>query len=316
MLCPRCGAAAEPDSRFCEACGAALAEIAAGYGASAAADHREIDLGPDLAAVTDRGLIHRQNEDAVALSRGIAGGGDPVSIIVVCDGVSSSYDPARGASAAAAAAADSLVAALAARAEPEAAMRQAVIVAHDAVCNLVPTGADPVARPLTTIVAALVRPGAVTVSWAGDSRAYVLAGDGRLLTRDDSWVNMVVERGEMSEAEAMCSPNAHAIVQCLGDPDDVPDPHTVTVVPAPGETLLLCTDGLWNYALQPARLAALLSRFPEGTPAVKLCRALVEFANDAGGHDNVTAAICNSLQSRGGTSGATSDRVGPPTPRS
>jgi predicted amidophosphoribosyltransferase len=58
MLCPRCGAAAEPDSRFCEVCGAALAETADGAGAPAAADHREIDLGPDLAAVSDRGLIH------------------------------------------------------------------------------------------------------------------------------------------------------------------------------------------------------------------------------------------------------------------
>jgi serine/threonine protein phosphatase PrpC len=128
------------------------------------------------------------------LSRGIAGGGDPISIIVVCDGVSSSHDPSRGANAAAVSAADRFVAALTACAEPEAAMRQAVLEAHDAVCNLVATGADPVARPLTTIVAALVRPGAVTVGWAGDSRAYVLAGDGRLLTRDDSWVNAVVER--------------------------------------------------------------------------------------------------------------------------
>ena len=286
MLCPRCAATAEPDSLFCEACGAALAETAVGLqptglsrggaGAPTAADHREIDLGPDLAAVSDRGLIHRQNEDAVALSRGITGDGVPISIIVVCDGVSSSHDPARGANTAAVAAAGSLVAALAVGAEAGAAMRQAVLEAQDAGCSLVPAGVDPVSRPLTTIVAALVRPGAVTVGWTGDSRAYVLAGDGRLLTRDDSWVNWVVERGEMSEAEATRSPNAHAIVQCLGDPDDLPDPHIVTVAPAPGETLLLCTDGLWNYALQPARLAAVLSRFPKGTPAVEQYRALVE----------------------------------------
>jgi len=89
MLCPRCAATAEPDSLFCEACGAALAETAVGLqptglsrggaGAPTAADHREIDLGPDLAAVSDRGLIHRQNEDAVALSRGITGDGVPIS---------------------------------------------------------------------------------------------------------------------------------------------------------------------------------------------------------------------------------------------
>ena len=42
----------------------------------------------------------------------------------------------------------------------------------------------------------------------GDSRAYLLTGAGKLLTQDASWVNWVVERGDMTEAQAMCSPNA------------------------------------------------------------------------------------------------------------
>ena len=297
MVCPKCGAAAELGSRFCEACGASLAASAGGNGgpASAAAERCEIDLAHDLAAVADRGLIHPRNEDAAALLRSTTVGGIQVSILVVCDGVSTSHDPALGAKTAAAAAADSLSAHLATGEDAEKAMRTAILVAHDAVCRLVPAGADVADRPLTTIVTALARAGSVTIGWAGDSRAYFLARGGRQLTRDDSWVNWVVERGEMDEVEAMRSANAHAIIQCLGDPDDTPEPHIVTAVPMPGERLLLCTDGLWNYALEPADLAAVLSGFSEGTPAIELCRALVEFANGSGGHDNVTAAICDHL---------------------
>lgn len=172
MVCPRCGAAAEPGSRFCETCGALLA---------AAAERCEIDLAPDLAAVSDRGLIHPLNEDAVVLLRSTA-----VSILVVCDGVSTSHNAALGAKTAVAAAAESLSASLATREEAEAAMRTAILAAHDAVCRLVPAGADVAERPLTTIVAALARPGAVTIGWAGDSRAYLLGDGGRQLTRDDS----------------------------------------------------------------------------------------------------------------------------------
>ena len=40
-------------------------------------------------------------------------------------------------------------------------------------------------------------------------------------------INVVVERGDMTEAQAIRSPHAHAITQCLGDPDDPPEPHVV-----------------------------------------------------------------------------------------
>ena len=251
-------------------------------------------MAPDLAAVSDRGVVHPRNEDAAALSRSTVGG-IQTSILVVCDGVSTSHDAALGAKTAAATAAESLLACLSAGEEAEKAMRTAIRGAHDAVCRLVSAGADVADRPLTTIVAAVARAGSVTIGWAGDSRAYFLVRGGRQLTWDDSWVNWVVERGEMNEAEAMHSANAHAILQCLGDPEDIPEPHIVTTIPMPGERLLLCTDGLWNYAPKSSDLAALVSRFSDGTPSIELCHALVAFANGAGGHDNITAAICDDL---------------------
>jgi serine/threonine protein phosphatase PrpC len=292
VICPACGASADPDFRFCETCGRALAEpaVTAGGPAGAAADRRDTELAPDLAAVSDRGLVHAHNEDAVALHRTLIDG-TPVSILVVCDGVSTSHDPARGSQAAAAAAAGSLAAGLAAGRDADAVMRAAILEAHQEVCALAPAGAAEAGRPLTTIVAAIVRSTAVTVGWVGDSRAYVICDRPRLLTRDDSWVNWAVEQGAMSEAEAMHSPNAHAIVQCLGDPDDPPAPHVVTTALSPGDRLLLCSDGLWNYASTPAALATFTAGLPAGAPAIAACRFLVEFANASGGRDNVTAAM-------------------------
>jgi serine/threonine protein phosphatase PrpC len=249
-------------------------------------DRRELDIGRELAAVSDRGLVHAQNEDAVAVLYD-----PPFAVMVVCDGVSSSHDPARGSGTATDAAAQSLLEGIATRRSPKGLMRSAIVAGHEAICALMPAGTSSGDRPLTTIVAALAGSGTVTIGWVGDSRGYLLSGGARLLTRDDSWVNWVVERGDMTEAQAMCSPNAHVILQCLGDPDDPPEPHIVTTALSPGERLLLCSDGLWNYAPTPSALISLTSEFSPETPAITQCRALVEFANSCGGRDNITAAM-------------------------
>ena len=118
---------------------------------------------------------------------------------------------------------------------------------------------------------------------------------GRLLTRDHSWVNEMVDAGEMTEAEALRSKQAHAITRCLGPlngepPDDVPVPSVVTLPAPPGGLLLVCSDGLWNYAAAPDELAALIRSSPDGD-ALALCRHLVDFALVQGGRDNITAAV-------------------------
>jgi serine/threonine protein phosphatase PrpC len=170
-------------------------------------------------------------------------------------------------------------------------MGTAILAGHEAICALMPAGTGLDHRPLTTIVAALASSDMATIGWVGDSRAYLLSGSARLLTRDDSWVNWAVEHGNLTEAEAMRSPNAHVIVQCLGDPEDPPEPHIMTATLSPGEKLLLCSDGLWNYAPTPSALTALTSELSAETPAITQCRALVKFANASGGRDNITAAM-------------------------
>lgn len=288
LNCSVCGNPVDLEDRFCEVCGSPIGEavVDANAPASAPLDRRELDLGCELAAVSDRGLVHGQNEDAVAVLSA-----PPFAILVVCDGVSTSHDPALGSGTAAEATAQSLLHGVAAGKAPKELMRGAILAGHEATCELMPAGTSSDDRPLTTIVAALAGCGTATIGWAGDSRAYLLTGAGKLLTHDDSWVNWVVEHGDMTEAQAMRSPNAHAIIHCLGDPDDPPEPHVITVTLSPGERLLLCSDGLWNYAPTPSALVALTSACPAATPAITMCQALVKFANSAGGRDNVTAAM-------------------------
>jgi serine/threonine protein phosphatase PrpC len=288
MDCPACGAPVEPEARFCEACGSPIVGEIAETNAlpSLRPDRRELDLGRELAAVSDRGLVHAQNEDAVVMLYD-----PPFAVMVVCDGVSTSQDPALGSGTAADATAQSLLQGITTTKSPKELMRSAILAGHDAICALMPAGTSGDDRPLTTIVAALASSSTVAIGWVGDSRAYLLTGAGKLLTQDDSWVNWVVERGDMTEAQAMCSPNAHVIIQCLGDPEDPPEPHIVTATLSPGEKLVLCSDGLWNYAPTPSALMALTSELSAETPAIDQCRALVKFANASGGRDNITAAM-------------------------
>jgi hypothetical protein len=95
----------------------------------------------------------------------------------------------------------------------------------------------------------------------------------------------VYESGQMTREEAMRSPNEHAISLWLGMPIADMVAHANDFVLTPGANLLLCSDGLWNYADEPSALA---SAFAD---AATVCRALVGFANAAGGADNITVGL-------------------------
>ena len=172
-------------------------------------------------------------------------------------------------------------------------MRAAISAAHEAACT-VPYDPDrPKDPPGATLVAAPVRDGLATLGWLGDSRAYWIGlTESRLLTHDHSWVNAVVDAGEMPEAEALRAPEAHAITRCLGPLNgDAPEPTIITLpLTAPG-WLLLCSDGLWNYAPQTEQVADLVRSAPAGSDALAVCRLLVNYALSQGGRDNITVAL-------------------------
>jgi len=280
--CPGCGSTKIDADRFCDECGRK---------APSGRDHAQIDIG-GMVGVSDRGLRHHRNEDAMALAA-IDTPSGPAAIAVVCDGVSSSDRPDEASLAGANAAARVLTAALRSGDDPADASTAAITAAAQAVTDLGDPDRPAESTPAATYVAAVIRGETVTVCWAGDSRAYWLPADtgrpARQLTKDDSWAEELIAEG-MSEAEAQASPQAHQITRWLGADGRAQDPGVTSFEPPERGFILLCSDGLWNYRPDPAGLAA-LTRPAARTDLLAAASALVKFALDAGGQDNITVVL-------------------------
>src|SRR5882757_768170 len=275
-VCVACGVGGVDDDGYCEHCGHAQPRQR---------DHQEQEL-EGVAAVSDRGLRHHRNEDAFTLATASLPDGSPAVAAVVCDGVST---------AASAAGSDSLLAALERGATAEDAMRGALLAAFDAVTALAeedtPNGVPHHNAPACTCVSAVVTGPVFTVGWIGDSRAYWVPDDRTLpaarLTEDDSWAARMVAAGLMTEAEAYADERAHAITGWLGADAVEVDPHVAAFQPEGPGVVLVCTDGLWNYAESADETAEAIPADARTRP-LHSARTLLGVALDGGGHDNVT----------------------------
>jgi serine/threonine protein phosphatase PrpC len=257
-------------------------------------DHREVDLGA-VAAVADIGLRHHRNEDAFAISQVELPDGVVVRIMVVCDGVSSTADADLAAQAAASAACEVLRTVTATDSTAfETGTTDAIAAAQVAASAIPPKdGVTPSCTIVTAIAAITGDPAqaVVTVGWLGDSRAYWMRGSElRQLSADDSWASEQIAAG-MPEEDAYNDTRAHIITRWLGADATELVPHIETVPMPRPSALLLCSDGLWNYAPTTEALAARIAEQGELSGNLTLARALTNFARDAGGHDNITVAI-------------------------
>jgi serine/threonine protein phosphatase PrpC len=302
--CPECRSAVFEGERFCEACGYKLAtdvlepedpkESGREEPAVSPENKQRIDLEEgSVAAVTDRGWRRQRNEDAVTL----AAVGDR-SAVAVCDGVASTSNAHRAAQAAGAAAIRALDYALQAPGWPaRRELHDLFGEAFEAAQRAVEAATEDRDRtgdlsPSTTLVVALAAPGQVLVGNVGDSRAYWLsesALDRRLLTVDDSWAQDRIAEG-VEPQEAFAHPEAHAITRWIGADAESTEPRiTDFEVTEPG-LLVVCTDGLWNYFEEPAKLAELVAAADDLSPS-GIAHYLADAALDAGGQDNITVAV-------------------------
>ncbi len=289
-VCVACRAGRVDDDGYCENCGHAQPRER---------DHMEQEAGP-IAAVSDRGLRHHRNEDAFTLGNTLLPDGTPATFAVVCDGVSSATRPDDASLAASRAAADALLAALPRGTHPQQAMHEAIVAASRAVNSLADEPAT--ARehqphqnaPACTIVGSIVTPSLLIVGWVGDSRVYWVPTDRSSpparLTEDDSWAAQMVAAGLMNEAEAYADERAHAITGWLGADAYELDPHTASFKPDRPGVVVVCTDGLWNYAEAAEEMAEAVPADAAARP-LHSARVLVGHALDGGGHDNVTVAV-------------------------
>ncbi|WP_310599686.1 protein phosphatase 2C domain-containing protein [Desulfobulbus sp.] len=135
---------------------------------------------------------------------------------------------------------------------------------------------------------ALVWAGArsVLAAHVGDSRIYRWhRGCLIRITSDHSLVHALCEQGALTEVQARQSPQRHVITRAIGAEAEV-RPSIRAVEVDPGDVLLLCTDGLTAMVPDEA-IAALLGSNPSDPGT--LVNGLVRLANEAGGHDNITA---------------------------
>ncbi|MFE9018888.1 PP2C family serine/threonine-protein phosphatase [Streptomyces sp. NPDC007808] len=289
-VCVACRAGRVDHDGYCENCGHAQPRER---------DHMEQDAGP-VAAVSDRGLRHHRNEDAFAVGCTALPDGRPATVAIVCDGVSSATRPDDASMAASRAASESLLAALPRGTHPQQAMHDAIVAAANAVNAL---AAEPeTAReqaphqnaPACTIVGSVVTPDLLIVGWVGDSRVYWVPVDRGTpparLTEDDSWAAQMVAAGLMNEAEAYADERAHAITGWLGADAYELEPHTASFKPDRPGVVVVCTDGLWNYAEAAADMAEVVPLDAAARP-LHTAQVLVGHALDGGGHDNVTVAV-------------------------
>ena len=257
-------------------------------------DHLEVDLGW-AAGVTDRGRQHPRNEDAFHLE--LVGPPEEHNLVaVVCDGVSSSVRAEEAAEAAAQAAATVLAAVVGGPGSLADATVHAADAATKAVAALPWTRRGQLASPSCTLVSAACRDGEVAVGSVGDSRAYWIDlddGSVRQLTVDDSWAEAQIEAGRMTEAEADADPRSHAITRWIGADAPEADARVATLTPTAAGRLLLCSDGLWNYAPTVQAMADLLADHIEAATPLALAQALTTFALGAGGHDNITIVVAD-----------------------
>lgn len=147
---------------------------------------------------------------------------------------------------------------------------------------------DPSLKGLgTTVVAAAVADGFTVAINVGDSRLYEInAGQIRQISKDNSYVQYLVDIGQITKEEAATHPQKNLITKCLGT-DDAAEPDTYRLAYVP-DYLLLCSDGLTNSVSEEDIFGIVTAEGEDGGSKV---RRLVNAANEAGGPDNITVIL-------------------------
>ena len=165
-------------------------------------------------------------------------------------------------------------------------LEDAIHAAHQAILDALQ---EEDGRPMgSTVVAARFADEGFEVAWIGDSRAYHVSLDGiARLTRDHSWVQAMIDAGELSPEEARRHPRRNIVTQCLGQGGQALEVGRVQGCLAPGELLLLCSDGLTGE-LNDEQIQAVCA---EAATLDALVEELIALANQLGGRDNISCIV-------------------------
>lgn len=250
----------------------------------------------DVACASHIGLRHETNQDAAAL--GIDGSGHHI-VLVVADGVSSTEGAEECARVASHTARDYLAAT----------MDQGLPINDDDTVTLfertfqkaheaVVSGSGPIGA--CTLAAAVATHDRIVVGNIGDTRTYWFPDDGDpvRLSIDDSMAQAQMDLG-LSREEAERGMGAHAITKWIGASATDVAPRVMAYQPQQSGWLLVCSDGLWNHVPDAGDFARLMADpvskahtddHGHASPA-GVADGLIAYANNCGGHDNITVAL-------------------------
>lgn len=142
----------------------------------------------------------------------------------------------------------------------------------------------------TTVVVCWILKDKLLIAWCGDSRCYVFNPKKglRALTKDHSYVQELVDKGELTEEAAFEHPDSNMITRGLGDFETEALADTVAYSIQPHDIFLLCSDGLCGYCRKSAIERVLNDHYKDIN---ECCNKLMGLALDAGGYDNICIAL-------------------------
>ena len=160
----------------------------------------------------------------------------------------------------------------------------------------------------STLILAWLFRDELTISWIGDSRAYIFNDRSgiRLISRDHSYVQELVNKGMLTYEQTFDHPQNNIVTRSLGDTNQAAKPESKTVKIGKGDIILLCSDGLSGVLRDrkgfysdgsPYREENLEDIIREHKNSMKDCRETLWKAAEKGGwYDNVTAILCQIVE--------------------
>jgi serine/threonine protein phosphatase PrpC len=238
------------------------------------------------AAATDVGRKRSGNEDSYAVQIMDPSAGRPeVTQLIVCDGMGGT----NAGEVASRMTVDTILRAFEEDASGDTgeALGRAIQTANTAVWEHNHTRVD-LNGMGTTCTALAIGPEEAVVAHVGDSRAYLVRG-GRIrqLTQDHSLVAQLVARKQLTPEEAKRDPRRNVITRSVGISESVePDVVRLDEPLRPGDTFLLCSDGLHGQVSDGD-----MARIASGESLERACRELIRLGNEHGGPDNLTVLL-------------------------
>ncbi len=174
--------------------------------------------------------------------------------------------------------------------DPREGIKEAIIAANDAILSY--AASHPELQGMgSTCVLLVVRKGRVFIGHVGDSRIYLIRSHKiKQLTKDHSFVQMLVDSGQITKEQAEHHPRKNEITNALGIPEmQMPTVLEDAINPDAGDCFLLCSDGL-SGMVPDSEIERIVSKQKDMRAQERAC-SLIEKARENGGLDNITVQL-------------------------